>query len=477
MITRAPGQSVAPAEPEQLDHLAEGLQADKVYDPTPGAARNFRIGAQPMALDADTLALVEGLGEHLLNFYKGVNSLYRRALRGTAPEFVLRWLNMGKPDDVLRLARMGRFKNALPRVIRPDLFITDHGHAITELDSVPGGMGITDALQSRYAHMGYDVLGGADGMAQGFASILKDMAKPVDTTVAIVVSDESEAYRDEMTYLAMRLKGMGLDAHVLHPSEVNFSESGLSLTRFDEPVAIDVLYRFFELFDLPNIPKAELMLYAAKKGLVQLTPPPKPQLEEKLAMALFHHPALQGFWQKEIPQNSLDVLHQVIPQTWVLDPAPIPAHAVIPGLTLDGTPVQSWETLKSLGQKGRRFVLKPSGFSETAWGARGVVVGHDVSEAEWAEALDAALAAYPHTPHILQPFHKARRHQVGYLGSEGGIARMGARARLCPYYFVTGNGDDASTTLGGVLATLCPEDKKRIHGMTDATMVPVLRTA
>jgi len=103
------------------------------------------------------------------------------------------------------------------------------------------------------------------------------------------------------------------------------------------------------------------------------------------------------------------------------------------------------------------------------------VVGHDVSEAEWAEALDAALAASPHTPHILQPFHKARRHQVRYLGSEGGIARMGARARLCPYYFVTGNGQEANATLGGVLATLCPEDKKRIHGMADATMVPVLR--
>jgi len=478
MTSPAPALSqTEQADPDALNTLAEGLAADRVYDPSPEAARHFRIGAQPLALDADTLTLIEGLGAPLLHFYQALNSLYRRAQRGTAPAFVGRWLNLGKPDDVLRLARMGRFKNAIPRVIRPDLFMTDNGHAITELDSVPGGMGITDALQSRYGNMGYNVLGGADGMAQGFAAMLKDQAKPVDTTVAIVVSDESEAYRDEMTYLAMRLKGMGLDAHVLHPQEIQFAESGLSFTRHGEPVAIDVLYRFFELFDLPNIPKAELMLYGAKKGLVALTPPPKPQLEEKLAMALFHHPALTGFWEQEIPTDSLEVLHRVIPQTWVLDPAPVPSHAVIPGLEIDGAPVQSWDALKPLSQKGRRFVVKPSGFSETAWGARGVVIGHDLSEAEWADALDAALDAFSHTPHILQPFHKAKRHQVAYLGSEGGIARMSARARICPYYFVTGNGQDATATLGGALATLCPEDKKRIHGMTTATMVPVLRTA
>jgi hypothetical protein len=49
---------------------------------------------------------------------------------------------------------------------------------------------------------------------------------------------------------------------------------------------------------------------------------------------------------------------------------------------------------------------------------------------------------------------------------------MKGRARLCPYYFVAGEGDAARPQLGGVLATICPADKKIIHGMTDAILAP-----
>ena len=45
---------------------------------------------------------------------------------------------------------------------------------------------------------------------------------------------------------------------------------------------------------------------------------------------------------------------------------------------------------------------------------------------------------------------------------------MESRVRLTPYYFVIGE----EVRLGGILATLCPQDKKKIHGMTDAVMVP-----
>jgi hypothetical protein len=45
---------------------------------------------------------------------------------------------------------------------------------------------------------------------------------------------------------------------------------------------------------------------------------------------------------------------------------------------------------------------------------------------------------------------------------------MESRVRLTPYYFVVGG----NTRLGGILATLCPHDKKKIHGMVTAVMVP-----
>jgi hypothetical protein len=43
------------------------------------------------------------------------------------------------------------------------------------------------------------------------------------------------------------------------------------------------------------------------------------------------------------------------------------------------------------------------------------------------------------------------------------------RLRLCPYYLVTGD----KVELKGGLATLCPVDKKLVHGMEDAVLVPV----
>ena len=49
---------------------------------------------------------------------------------------------------------------------------------------------------------------------------------------------------------------------------------------------------------------------------------------------------------------------------------------------------------------------------------------------------------------------------------------MKGRARLCPYYFVSGDGDNLRSALGGVLATIVPADKKIVHGMTDAILAP-----
>jgi hypothetical protein len=40
--------------------------------------------------------------------------------------------------------------------------------------------------------------------------------------------------------------------------------------------------------------------------------------------------------------------------------------------------------------------------------------------------------------------------------------------RLCPYYFVASD----KAQLCGALATICPADKKLLHGMKDAILVP-----
>jgi hypothetical protein len=122
-----------------------------------------------------------------------------------------------------------------------------------------------------------------------------------------------------------------------------------------------------------------------------------------------------------------------------------------------------------LGKSERDFVVKPSGFSELAWGSRGVKVANDLTKDDWQKTLDDALASYPRTPYVLQRFHKGKRVKVPYFDRKtDAIADLDGRVRLCPYYFVTG--DDVK--LGGILATIAPADKRLIHGMSDAIMSP-----
>ena len=44
---------------------------------------------------------------------------------------------------------------------------------------------------------------------------------------AVVVSDESDAYRGEMRWLAERLREMGHKAYEVHPRQIFFQEDGL----------------------------------------------------------------------------------------------------------------------------------------------------------------------------------------------------------------------------------------------------------
>jgi hypothetical protein len=116
----------------------------------------------------------------------------------------------------------------------------------------------------------------------------------------------------------------------------------------------------------------------------------------------------------------------------------------------------------------RAYVIKPSGFSQLAWGSRGVRIGDDLTREEWAAVIDVALTSYDRTPYVLQRFHKGKRVKQTYLDRDRDeIREYEGRVRLCPYYFVTG---EESVVLGGVLATIAPADKRLIHGMADAVM-------
>lgn len=455
-------------------YLFAGPPAQSHEGDTPGlqATASWRISPCPLLLSRDQLEFFTALGPQLLSFYRALNRLYSESAKGAQPAWVARYLDQGKPEALVSYSRMKRFREALPAVIRPDVIPTQDGMVIAELDSVPGGIGLTACLSHAYhdlngGHMQF--VGGRDGMVRGFASMLQSAQEQHAGCIAILVSEEAKDYRPEMSWLATQLRQRGVSIWCIEPREIRFTEEGLRLRTGSGEQAIGLIYRFFELFDLLNIPKAELVQYAAKKDWVAVTPPYKPALEEKSAFALLHHPVLRPYWEKELGEDCFLHLTTIMPKTWLLDPSPVPATATIPGLHIGGRAVSNWADLAAATQKERHFVIKPSGFSELAWGSRGVSIGHDMPQTEWADTLQKALASFPATPYILQEFHKGRLFEMDYA-DEGTqtMVRMAGRARLSPYYFVTGQ----TVELAGILATICPADKKVIHGMKDAVMVP-----
>ena len=143
----------------------------------------------------------------------------------------------------------------------------------------------------------------------------------------------------------------------------------------------------------------------------------------------------------------------------------MPPDAVLPGLN-----VTSWQEVKEFSQKERRLVLKISGFDATAWGSRGVYIGHDLPAAEWSQRIDAALADLEHA-WVMQEFRESSIIEHPVYQEDGTIAVERGRVRLCPYYFTD---DRGYTRLHGCLATIVPIDKKKIHGMSDGVLTVVM---
>ncbi|MGH7942914.1 MAG: hypothetical protein ACREFR_17790 [Limisphaerales bacterium] len=412
------------------------------------AGLKWRISTSPFPLDKNLAKELDSLGRVLLQFYRAVNLLYRKSVEGSQPPWVARWLDLGKPPEMIALQRSPAFRNDVPRVIRPDILLTENGFCITELDSVPGGIGLTAWLNQIYSKTsdGVTIVGGAEGMINGFDAIFGSAKN-----VHVVVSEEAATYRPEMEWLAGG------------NSRIRVQDSN-----FDGFTDGDAVYRFFELFDVANVPNSKKIFDLAVEGKIRLTPAPKTVFEEKMLFALLWNWNLRNFWRHELGESFFARLKAAVPYTWLLDPAPLPPHAAYPGLDLT-----DWQQLKTLSQKERDLILKISGYSEKSWGARGVFLGADLSHADWAAAVDEALAGFEKSPFVLQRYERPKLVETSWFDfDKNETVQMKGRVRLCPYYFVSGEGDGARPQLGGILATEVPADKKIIHGMTEAVLAP-----
>ncbi|PYJ14553.1 MAG: hypothetical protein DME96_15555, partial [Verrucomicrobia bacterium] len=429
------------AQPDRLQAIRAAFPKEGLF-----AEKDWLLSSDAFPIDKRFLAELEQLGHRLFVFQRACNQLDQLSVKGKQPEWVARYLDAGKPKELIEFSRRKEIRDDLPRVIRPDLILTDEGYIIAEIDSVPGGIGLTGWLNQTYSAFDNDVVGGANGMLDGFESVLSNGGD-------IVISQEAATYRPEMEWIAAQLKDRHRDFDWRVVSAENY-----------EPQDGRTVYRFFELFDLPNIPKIDGTLRANAEGRITITPPIKPYLEEKMWFALFWMHPLREFWRRELGEKYFVKLQEVIPYSWLLDPTALPQHAVIPRLE-----IHDWREAAKFSQKDRDLLLKVSGFSPLGWGSRGIALGADLPHAEWERRIDHALATFESSPTIMQRFHKGRQFEHRYWDPDSGeLKTMKGRVRLCPYFFVEGN----RVKLRGALATIVPADKKFLHGMSEAILAP-----
>src|SRR5438094_5506660 len=184
----------------QMQEQADRLAAIRAAFPKEGlfAEKEWLLSPDAFPIDQKLLADVEQLGHRLFVFQRACNQLYQLSVKGKQPEWVARYLDAGKPKELIEFSRRKEIRDDLPRVIRPDLVLTEKGYIIAEIDSVPGGIGLTNWLNQTYSTFDSQIIGGADGMLDGFRTVLPNGGD-------IVISQEAATYRPEMEWIAARL--------------------------------------------------------------------------------------------------------------------------------------------------------------------------------------------------------------------------------------------------------------------------------
>ncbi len=177
----------------KLDAIRGAIPAEGLF-----AEKDFLLSPEPFAIEAKFEKELEQLGHRLFVFQRACNQLYQQSVKGKQPAWIASYLDAGKPPELVEFSRRKEFRDDLPKVIRPDLILTEEGYTIAEIDSVPGGIGLTAWLNQTYTNIGSEVIGGPDGMLDGFRTVLPNGGD-------IAISEEAGTYRPEMEWLSAQL--------------------------------------------------------------------------------------------------------------------------------------------------------------------------------------------------------------------------------------------------------------------------------
>src|SRR5947207_182504 len=157
------------AETDRLASIRTALPKEGLF-----AERDFLLSPDPFPIDRAFAKELEQLGHRLFVFQRACNELYQRSVKGKQPAWITAYLDAGKPAELIEFSRQKQCREEVPLVIRPDLMLTETGYTIAEIDSVPGGIGLTGWLNQIYASLGDDVIGRGNGSVDVFLSSVRD---------------------------------------------------------------------------------------------------------------------------------------------------------------------------------------------------------------------------------------------------------------------------------------------------------------
>ena len=96
-------------EIDRLTAIREARPEESLF-----AEKEWLISPEPFAIEEKLRADLERLGHQLFVFQRACNQLYQQSVKGKQPEWVARYLDIGKPPDLVEYSRQKEFRDALP---------------------------------------------------------------------------------------------------------------------------------------------------------------------------------------------------------------------------------------------------------------------------------------------------------------------------------------------------------------------------
>ena len=89
-------------EIDRLTAIREARPEESLF-----AEKEWLISPEPFAIEARLRDKLERLGHQLFVFQRACNQLYQQSIKGKQPEWVARYLDLGKPPDLVRVFAPG----------------------------------------------------------------------------------------------------------------------------------------------------------------------------------------------------------------------------------------------------------------------------------------------------------------------------------------------------------------------------------